>query len=345
MEWIDLYVKEVGRNLPEKMRADIEQELRSMIEDTLEDESGKQGRPVDDAMVVAVLKRLGPPRKVAASYLPPRYLVGPELFPTYLFTLRVVMTVLVAIAVVFFGISLGLSIGQPVEVGQAITQSFGQALEWFLNTIIWAAGIITLVYALIQWSAPQTRLPSLGWDPRSLKSKPDPERINRGGMIAEMVMTLVALALFNIYPQWVGIASMVNGHWVVVPILSPAFLQFIPWFSLLWGLSILVSLAVVVQGRWTATTHWEQVALDVFAIVLSYRILTGAAIIAFPPDMISRLGWGTATPQAIQSLSQVVNTMLRVAVGLGLIAQVIKVIKMLYRLLIKGRFSEAMRMG
>jgi hypothetical protein len=102
---------------------------------------------------------------------------------------------------------------------------------------------------------------------------------------------------------------------------------------------------VVIEGRWTATTHWEQVALDVFTIVLSYRILTAAAIIAFPPDMISRLGWGTATPQAIQSISQAVDAGVRIAVGVGLVAQVIKLIQMLYRLLVKGRLSEAMRIG
>ena len=67
MEMIELYVKEVGRHLPEKMRSDIEQEIRSTIEDTLEDESRQQGRPVDEAMVVEVLKRMGPPRKVEAA--------------------------------------------------------------------------------------------------------------------------------------------------------------------------------------------------------------------------------------------------------------------------------------
>ncbi len=47
MEILDAYVAEVGRRLPEKQRADIEREIRSMIEDTLEDESRTQGRPAD----------------------------------------------------------------------------------------------------------------------------------------------------------------------------------------------------------------------------------------------------------------------------------------------------------
>ena len=37
MELIDRYVREVGRHLPRKNRADIETELRSLLVDNLED--------------------------------------------------------------------------------------------------------------------------------------------------------------------------------------------------------------------------------------------------------------------------------------------------------------------
>ena len=39
MNMIDQYVIEVGENLPEKLRADLEKEIRSLIEDTLEERS------------------------------------------------------------------------------------------------------------------------------------------------------------------------------------------------------------------------------------------------------------------------------------------------------------------
>ena len=39
MELIDLYTNEIGRQLPEKIRADIQKEIRSLIEDNLEDEA------------------------------------------------------------------------------------------------------------------------------------------------------------------------------------------------------------------------------------------------------------------------------------------------------------------
>lgn len=84
MELIDLYVKEVGRHLPQKAREDIEKGIRSMIMDALDDRSKAEGRPIDDAMVESVLDRLGPPEEMSASYVPPRYLIGPRLYPHFM---------------------------------------------------------------------------------------------------------------------------------------------------------------------------------------------------------------------------------------------------------------------
>ena len=81
MELIDLYVAEVRKRLPLKGRDDIEAELRSTLEDMLEDRSQKAGRPADEAMTLDLLKEYGPPDKVAATYNPHPYLIGPRLYP------------------------------------------------------------------------------------------------------------------------------------------------------------------------------------------------------------------------------------------------------------------------
>ena len=47
MDLIEEYVSEVGQNLPKKVRADIESEIRSLIQDTLEDRSQVSGQAVD----------------------------------------------------------------------------------------------------------------------------------------------------------------------------------------------------------------------------------------------------------------------------------------------------------
>ena len=63
MNMIDQYIFEVGENLPEKLRADLEKEIRSLIEDTLEERSRTYSRAIDDDMIAEVLKEFGPPAK------------------------------------------------------------------------------------------------------------------------------------------------------------------------------------------------------------------------------------------------------------------------------------------
>jgi HAAS domain-containing protein len=79
MNLIDRYIAEVGRHLPEKDRSDIEAEIRSMVEDMLDERSERRhqtGNPVDDKVITKILEQLGDPRLLAARYAPPkRYLI------------------------------------------------------------------------------------------------------------------------------------------------------------------------------------------------------------------------------------------------------------------------------
>jgi len=69
MKLIDRYVTEVGKRLPlVRGRVDIEKELRSTLEDMLEDRAQKSGKPADEAMEIELLKEYGAPQKVAETY-------------------------------------------------------------------------------------------------------------------------------------------------------------------------------------------------------------------------------------------------------------------------------------
>ena len=70
MELIERYLNEVGRRLPKSKRSDICDELRSTLDDALEDRS--IGRPTETD-VVAMLNEFGSPQSVAASYSGERY--------------------------------------------------------------------------------------------------------------------------------------------------------------------------------------------------------------------------------------------------------------------------------
>src|SRR5512139_3568397 len=100
MSLIDLYVTEVGKRLPLRGRKDIEAELRSTLEDMLEDRSQKAGRPADEGMMLDLLREYGPPDKVAAIYHAHPYLIGPRLFPLFVKVLKIVLTVVTIVLLV-----------------------------------------------------------------------------------------------------------------------------------------------------------------------------------------------------------------------------------------------------
>src|SRR5512139_2973918 len=123
MNLIDKYIAEVGKYLPRKQRADIEAEIRSTLEDMLEERKQAQG-PVDDAAVIELLKEYGAPRKVAESYVGPRYLVGPRMYPFFEMVTRIVFIVLMVVTVVGFAINLVNSILSGPEFLKTIGNSF-----------------------------------------------------------------------------------------------------------------------------------------------------------------------------------------------------------------------------
>src|SRR5512132_2162608 len=107
MNLIDKYIAEIGRHLPRKNRADIEAEIRSTLEDMLDERKQGDG-PADEATILQLLKEYGAPRDVAATYRPPQYqyLIGPRLFPMFERVIRIVFAVVIGASLIGLGVGL-----------------------------------------------------------------------------------------------------------------------------------------------------------------------------------------------------------------------------------------------
>jgi hypothetical protein len=328
MELIDAYVTEVGRHLPEKQRADIEREIRSMIEDTLEDESRSQGRPADEDMLVDVLKRLGSPERLAASYAPPRYLVGPALYPSYLLSLRLVLGIVLAIGAIGVAISatLGAGFGANANAPLEALRALGQGAMGLLSAGIQVVGMVTIIFALIQRSAPGLKPAAIPFefDPRKLKVAPEPEvaPFKPAGLVVDIVMSLIALALFNFFPQVVGVYSYNGSQWNFAPVLTAAFFAYVPLMSVLWSLEVALKGSVLAAGRWTEATRWLRIGLKVLTIGLIYLLLTGPDIVSVPVEAIMNPGSAAFPGQ----FSYWINVGVRLSLGIALVVSIIEVI-------------------
>ena len=262
---IDNYVSEIGRRLPRRTRKDIEAEIRSILQDMLDERSQKTGKPVDEEMTLEVLKAYGAPEKVAATYQGERYLVGPRLYPIFMLVLRIVLVVVGVLAAIGLGIALSHA-QNPQNAVETVLTAIGN----FIASLLTALGNIVMIFAIIEWAlyragskADFKGLPQeKEWDPRSLLKASPSNLVKMGETIAEIVGAFVAIIIFNFYPQILGFGIFSNGNWYVgagnaisTPLLSPAFFHFVPYLTVVWVLTILLDIFLLRLGHWNILTR------------------------------------------------------------------------------------------
>jgi hypothetical protein len=142
MELLDRYLQAVKKHLPWRRQDDIIAELRANLEAQLEDKEAELGRPLTKEEAEEWLKQIGSPIQVAARYQSRQYLIGPALFPTYSYILKLVLgwtTVIYVIAKVVTIAAQGLGVEAFAGVGLSLPWI------WLIN-----AGITTLIFALVE---------------------------------------------------------------------------------------------------------------------------------------------------------------------------------------------------
>lgn len=336
MGLIDTYLSEIGRHLPRKNRKDIEAEIRSTIEDMIEERSQQSGQTADEELILSVLKEYGSPEQVAASYLPEHCLVGPRLYPLFWLILRIVLSVIGVITLV----SLGIKLGQP---GMDLTSAAGVIFNGLLDyaaTAMSVLGNLVLVFAILQYFLPEFKIDfkdePVKWDPHTLKDITPSNRVSIGETVIEIIGASAAIVIFNFYPQLVSFTPSLNGVFengtvVILPILSEAFFRYVPFLTAIWGLSILINIVLLRQGSWKPTTRWAQIALQTASVVMAVIMLTGPSLLALTTEsLVTGLGDAETAHIIFTLLSQVVRAVLILVIifgGLDIIKSMIRLFK------------------
>ena len=143
-DMIDRYLEAVAAQLPVEERDDIIAELRDLILSRVEAREAEKERPLTDDEREAILKEIGHPLVVAARYRKgPDSLIGPELFPYWLFAVKAGLLILATV----HGLSLLIRlIGGSANFGQDIAQGFHGLFAAGLTLI----GITTLAGAVME---------------------------------------------------------------------------------------------------------------------------------------------------------------------------------------------------
>jgi hypothetical protein len=322
---IDRYLAAVSDILPAKQRKDTVTEIRSLIQDALDDRSKTDGRSPDEEMMADVLKQFGSPEKIVAPYLPEKYLIGPRLFPSFILVLRIALPIIAVLSLVGFWV--GYTLTSSITIIGMVTdiiKSLGNAL----SSVIQAFGNIVLIFAILQWVLPEFNLTPKDkeWNPHSLKAISKPDKIKRGDLITEIFFSLVGLIIFTFYLDRVGIYNNINGLWTFTPILTSAFNAYIPWLDLFWVLTILLDAFLLRKGSWQTGTRLFSILMNAFSIGIAATLMAHIQILYTVKGALGQLG-------AEGILQSVLNQILIVVFAIVIIVNAVKMLLTTWRLL------------
>ena len=275
------YINEVGRHLPRKQRKDIQSELYSLLQDSLEESRGsseltddKHEDPEDEEKVIGILREFGPPSRFADRYKLQRYLIGPTYYSDFKMVLTIVLSVITGIYL--FGIIAAFLLDSDSAVSiVGIVKTFSSYFEHLLVN----SGIVVLIFVLIErFSGDTNGEKKKEWDPSSLPKVEDPDRISRGGMVASITWHLIFAMILVVFPHWIGVINFNDEGLYFTAILAPEFEPIIPWYASLLILEAGLYLFVLRSGRWITGPRWVQLTINLAWIVLFYLIITGGPV-------------------------------------------------------------------
>lgn len=275
MDLIDRYIYAVTRLQPEKQRDDIEKELRSLIDDMLTERAGEA--QVSDKDIEAVLKELGEPSALAAKYSgKPRYLIGPELFDTYIKMLKIIP------AAAAFGIFIALTVNYAITPPENIGETIGNILGTIFSTVMEVFGWVTLIFALIERHAPdkgKERLMRKEWNPANL-----PEIPVKGAMIkcSEPIVSIVFIIIFgillNFAPGIFFIYSPIRGISNTTLFNLDVLRSYLPLIDIAFAASIIKEIFKLVYGRYNLRLAVSTIIFSGISFILTVIVFSHKAI-------------------------------------------------------------------
>lgn len=275
-ELIDRYVYDVTRRLPQEQRADIEKELRSLIDDMLMARTGEAEPMIDD--VTAVLKELGRPQELAAKYRgTKRHLIGPEFYDLYWLVLKIVL------AATGIGLVIALIVSSvvtpPENAFSVVAQSFGG----IFGGLVQAFAYVTIAFALAERFAKDAQRLTLDWNPKDLPPVPplnqkDTVNIKRADPIVGLIFGVIGLIIFNAMPWILGYVTAVEGMKSVPVFNLDVVRTMLPLIDLMICLGMLKDMIRLIAGRYTMKISVAITAINIAMLVLNIVIFLPPAI-------------------------------------------------------------------
>lgn len=276
------YVREVVRRIPAEQRDDVADELRATIADTVDGQNSDD----PDTAEREVLTEMGDPIRLAARYADrPAGLIGPDIYPTYVRLLTVLLTAVLPVIVAVLAV---VDIVDGEDVGTVVVSALGGAVIIGAQMVAWP----TLVFALVERSRSGTANTARKWSPDDLPAASKPRRGATSACIAAVVDALLIGLIV-----WQHSASPDPADGTRLQVLNPTL-----WSGWIWPILAGLVAIVVLNLVQAVIPSWTVVLAAVY--VASEALFAGSLIWVlyqqelFNPAFVAHFNQGTPVPDA-----------------------------------------------
>lgn len=309
MELLERYLQAVKKHLPRQRQDDILAELRANMESQLEDKEAELGRPLTQGEAEDWLRAVGPPIRIAARYRPQQYLIGPALYPIYLYVLQVALPWAIALYTVVNVVLIVFSTPGAPSVEDAVMRAPG--------VLMTVAAWVTLVFAALEFVAahyPEKCPPVVGvtaaWSPSSLpplekEGAPGKKGRSYAQAVAEVVFGFILLVWLLLIPRH---PFLLMGPGAVV--LDGPFRLADAWWTFYWWIVALNAVQLawrcidLLRDAWQYPAEIQHFVVKIFGLVplvLMLQVHDHAYILLKNPA-VDQAHYGTAVAMMNKSI-------------------------------------------
>lgn len=277
MKLIEIYIQEVTRRLPEKLRADIALELRSTIEDMLPDHYNEQD-------VKEVLNLLGNPVTLANGYKDrPMHLIGPRYFDVYMSLLKMVVPIASMIAVIVMITEYFVGYSGEEAILNVVLSMIGNGIATIIEVGIQVFFWITLTFAIIErFDKDKEQQPLTSslekWTADDLKKIayiPKKKAISKFEVFGSLMWTAIWATLYFYANQLVGVyeGSGDRLEFVIPALNQEVLLNYWPLVVGIIGFEVMLALYKLFKAQWTKRMAVSNAILQVISTMVFIIIL------------------------------------------------------------------------
>ncbi len=264
MDLIDRYIAAVRRQLPQDKQDDIAQELSDSLRSEAEEREQRAGRALNDEEQAALLKPHGHPWLMASRYLPQQHLIGPALYPYYRQTLTMVVFWVVLPLTLVGGAVAAINSDHP-------SVWFSRMLAAAWNAAIYAVGIVTIVFAILEHE--RVRITAFdNWNPARLPMPDTGRSIPRSESVANLVVLLIMMVWWTELLRVPAVTDNYDGvpvRFAAAPIWAEVYW---PVLAALAG-GIAVSLVDMMRPSRSIAVSIADIAVNLYSLVVLVAIV------------------------------------------------------------------------